>query len=138
MYYLGLFDISGQEDFDRLRPLSYSQTDVFVVCVNIENKRQFESAEKKWIPEITHHCPGVPYVLVGVIDPPEDFHEDSILQVTPAEMKAYGKALARRIGAWKYVQCNLHSTVQVKAVFIEVSNHLLYKRLTAMKISPEN
>jgi cell division control protein 42 len=31
-YTLGLFDTAGQEDYDRLRPLSYPQTDVFLVC----------------------------------------------------------------------------------------------------------
>ena len=30
-YTLGLFDTAGQEDYDRLRPLSYPQTDVFLV-----------------------------------------------------------------------------------------------------------
>lgn len=29
---LGLFDTAGQEDYDRLRPLSYPSTDVFLVC----------------------------------------------------------------------------------------------------------
>ena len=29
---LGLWDTAGQEDYDRLRPLSYPQTDVFLVA----------------------------------------------------------------------------------------------------------
>ena len=31
---LGLWDTAGQEDYDRLRPLSYPQTDVFLICYN--------------------------------------------------------------------------------------------------------
>jgi len=31
-YTLGLYNTAGQEDYHRLRPLTYHQTDVFLVC----------------------------------------------------------------------------------------------------------
>ncbi|KAF6775228.1 hypothetical protein AHF37_05724 [Paragonimus kellicotti] len=46
-YTLGLFDTAGQEDYDRLRPLSYPQTDVFLVCFSVANPASLENAKEK-------------------------------------------------------------------------------------------
>ncbi len=62
---LGLWDTSGQEDYDRLRPLSYPQTDVFLICFSLVDPASFEKVRAKWCPEVRHHCPAVPLVLVG-------------------------------------------------------------------------
>src|SRR5207244_12671577 len=64
-YTLGLFDTAGQEDYDRLRPLSYPQTDVFLVCFSVTSPASFENVREKWFPEVHHHCPGVPCLIVG-------------------------------------------------------------------------
>jgi GTPase SAR1 family protein len=45
-------DTAGQEDYDRLRPLSYPQTDVFVLCFSIASPTSLENVASKWIPEI--------------------------------------------------------------------------------------
>merc|ERR1711998_419620 len=62
---LGLWDTAGQEDYDRLRPLSYPQTDVFIVCYSVISPASFENVKSKWFPELNHHSPGVPIILVG-------------------------------------------------------------------------
>eukprot|EP01084_Bolivina_argentea_P020973 38958_1 len=49
--YLGLWDVRTDEDYDRLRPLSYPQTDVFLVCFSIISKDSFENVKYKWVPE---------------------------------------------------------------------------------------
>jgi cell division control protein 42 len=46
-YTLGLFDTAGQEDYDRLRPLSYPQTDVFLVCFSVVSPSSFENVREK-------------------------------------------------------------------------------------------
>ena len=62
---LGLWDTAGQEDYDRLRPLSYPQTDVFLICFSVVSPSSFENVTSKWCPEIKHHCADAPILLVG-------------------------------------------------------------------------
>merc|ERR1712098_748985 len=70
---LGLWDTAGQEDYDRLRPLSYPQTDVFLVCFSVESPTTYENVKEKWIKEVRHHAPTTPVLLVGTkIDLRED------------------------------------------------------------------
>ena len=54
---LGLWDVSGRGNFDqsRLRPLSYPQTDVFLICCSISNKQSFDHVKTLWAPEIKEH-----------------------------------------------------------------------------------
>jgi cell division control protein 42 len=63
-YTLGLFDTAGQEDYDRLRPLSYPHTNVFLVCFSVVNPSSFRNIEK-WVVEINYYCPNIPFLLIG-------------------------------------------------------------------------
>ncbi|CAL1534791.1 unnamed protein product [Lymnaea stagnalis] len=62
---LGLWDTAGQEDYDRLRPLSYPQTDIFLICFSVERLSSLDNVKDKWLPEIKHFCPETPIVLVA-------------------------------------------------------------------------
>jgi small GTP-binding protein len=62
---LGLWDTAGGEDFDRLRPLSYPMANVFLVCFSVVSPTSYESVAAKWIPELRHHAPNAPIILVG-------------------------------------------------------------------------
>ena len=66
-YTLGLFDTAGQEDYDRLRPMSYDKTDVFLVCFSVVSPSSFYNVKEKWLPELQGRpdTKKVPWVLVG-------------------------------------------------------------------------
>ena len=64
-YVLMLWDTAGQEDYDRLRPLSYDQVDIVIICYDVTSQSSFENVEIRWIPEARHFCPDAPIVLVG-------------------------------------------------------------------------
>lgn len=35
------------------------------VYINLHSRASFENVKSKWLPEIRHHAPGVPFILVG-------------------------------------------------------------------------
>lgn len=71
---LDLLDLGG-EDYARLRPLSYPQTDVFLVCFSCISWSSLENIERKWLPEIALHKPNTPIILnctkCDLIDDPQ-------------------------------------------------------------------
>merc|ERR1711964_208653 len=121
-YTLGLFDTAGQEDYDRLRPLSYPQTDVFLVCFSVVTPPSFENVREKWVPEITHHCPKTPFLLVGT---QVDLRDDQCTTEKLAKAKQRpigceaGEKLARDMKAVKYVECSALTQKGLKNVFDE-------------------
>ncbi|KAK4235593.1 hypothetical protein C8A03DRAFT_36541 [Achaetomium macrosporum] len=62
---LALWDTAGQEDYDRLRPLSYPDTHGMVLCFAIDSPDSLWNVLAKWIFEAAHFCKEVPVFLVG-------------------------------------------------------------------------
>jgi len=127
---LGLWDTAGQEDYDRLRPLSYPQTDVFLVAFSIISPHSFENVKSKWWPEVQHHAPGVPIILVGT---KQDLRND---QSMVAQLQAKGlhvisneeaQQRAGEISAVKYLECSALTQENLKTVFDEAIRAALNK-----------
>lgn len=121
-YTLGLFDTAGQEDYDRLRPLSYPQTDVFLVCFSVVNPASYENVKEKWVPEILHHCQRTPFLLVGTqIDLREE--TSTLDKLAKNKLKPIsseqGEKLAKELKAVKYVECSALTQKGLKNVFDE-------------------
>jgi Ras-related C3 botulinum toxin substrate 1 len=119
---LGLWDTAGQEDYDRLRPLSYPQTDVFLVAFSLISPSSFDNVSAKWYPEIKHHCPNAPIILVGTkLDMRDDAETVSKLKAKKLEPVSYqaGLARAKEIGAAKYLECSALTQKGLKSVFDE-------------------
>lgn len=113
-YNMTLWDTAGQEDYERLRPLSYPNTNCFLVCFSVEkNSASYDNVHLKWVPEVRHHRPHTPIILVATkIDLRED---PSILCYTPEE----GKKLKRKIKAQSYMECSALQMRGLDELFIE-------------------
>jgi len=125
---LGLWDTAGQEDYDRLRPLSYPQTDVFLICFSLVSPASFENVRAKWFPEVSHHCPNTPIILVGTkLDLREDKETIEKLKEKKLAPITYpqGLAMMKEITAVKYVECSALTQKGLKQVFDEAIRSVL-------------
>jgi small GTP-binding protein len=129
---LALFDTAGQEDFDRLRPLSYPDTNVILMCFSVDNPVSASSVVQKWIPEVRHFCGKCPIILVAC---KMDLRTDP---QTIAKLKAQnekpvttetGKQLAAQIKADAYMECSAKTREGVQDLFI-LAARLSFKKHT--------
>eukprot|EP00300_Choanocystis_sp_HF-7_P017521 c19755_g1_i1.p1 GENE.c19755_g1_i1~~c19755_g1_i1.p1 ORF type:complete len:188 (-),score=56.22 c19755_g1_i1:173-736(-) len=109
---LGLWDTAGQEDYDRLRPLSYPNTDVFLLCYAVNNRTSFENVKTMWAKELRHFIgkAPTPIVLVGT-------KADTALSCNRAVSVEEAEAMAKSIGAAASIQCSAMTQENLKAVF---------------------
>ncbi|KAL4780349.1 P-loop containing nucleoside triphosphate hydrolase protein [Aspergillus varians] len=116
---LALWDTAGQEEYDRLRPLSYPETDLLFVCFAIDCPASLENVVDKWYPEVLHFCPTTPIILVGLKSDLRNkracielLKTQGLTPVTPEQ----GKAVADRMNA-SYVECSSKEMRGVDSVF---------------------
>jgi len=126
---LGLWDTAGQEDYDRLRPLSYPSTDVFLICFSLVNPASFTNVKTKWHPEVRHHCPDAKILLVGT---KLDLRDDKMTLesladrgLAPVTTEA-GMKMANDIGAVGYVECSSLTQKGLKSVFDEAIKCVIF------------
>jgi small GTP-binding protein len=118
---LHLWDTAGQETYDKLRPLAYQKTDCFILCYAINSESSLHNAEKKWMPELKHHCPKTDVVLVGT---------KMDLRNTPKEAvsEAQAKKIKSKIKASAYIECSARSRENVENIFKEAVRAVMRRR----------
>lgn len=138
---LGLWDTAGQAEYDRLRPLSYPQTEIFLCCFSVVSPDSFQNVRAKWIPEILHHSPkDILIVLVGTkADLRDDLHlldELAVRKQKPVTTEQAEK-LAKDVGAVKYIECSAATQQGVLELFDYLIRAVLNPPLQAPAPSKE-
>ena len=49
----------------RLRPLSYPDSNVILMCFSIDSPDSLTNVGEKWYPELRYYCPKAPILVVG-------------------------------------------------------------------------
>jgi len=110
---VGLWDTCGYADYARLRPLSYPPTDVFALIFSLVDPTSLWDILDIWQPEIAHHIPGAPFVLIGT---KMDLRHTVSRSVTTRQ----GVAMAAKLGAKSYIECSSRTNENVREAFRQV------------------
>jgi len=117
---LALWDTAGQEDYDRLRPLSYPDSHVILICFAVDSPDSLDNVQEKWISEVLHFCSGLPIILVGckmdLRHDPKTMEELRRVNQKPVTAEQ-GLSVAQKIGASKYLECSAKNNQGVREVF---------------------
>ena len=101
------------------------------IVSNLINGANADMFGPKWFPEIDHHAPSVPIILVGTkLDLREDPATLESLRSKRMEPVSYDQALivAKEIRAHKYLECSALTQRNLKSVFDEAIRLVLWKR----------
>lgn len=94
------------------------------MCFSVTSPASFENVREKWFPEVHHHCPGVPCLIVGtqtdLRDDPSVREKLGKQKMSPVR-KEDGEKMAKELGAVRYVECSALTQYKLKDVFDEVS-----------------
>ena len=111
---LSLWDTAGQEDFDKLRPFSYPESDVILIVFSIDSKDSLENVVEKWTPELNHYCNKVNRILVGTKKDLRYTDEGRGKVLVPYEE---GRKVCDKIKACGYIECSSLYRDGVQEVF---------------------
>lgn len=125
---LNLYDTAGQDDYDRLRPLSYQEANLILVCFDVTNPNSFENVLIKWFPEVKHFCREVPVILIGC---KTDLRKD---KECARKLKAMnqvpitytqGEEIRQQMNAELYLECSAKYQENVEDIFREATKRAL-------------
>jgi len=117
---MNLWDTAGQEEYDKLRPLSYPNTDALIICYSVDCKPSYVNIKDKWIKEVREAAPNSPFILVATkTDLRDDPKAIAELKKTGQTFltREQGEELKEAIGAKVYMECSAKSRVGVEEVF---------------------
>ena len=101
---------------------------MFLICFSLTSTTSFDNVKQKWFPEVKHHCPNVPIILIGTkLDLREDKDTIAKLAEKSQEAVSYSKGLAlqKDIEAVKYQECSALTQKGLKQVFDEAIRAVL-------------
>ncbi|CAB1436915.1 unnamed protein product [Pleuronectes platessa] len=110
---LGLWDTGGNDNFRQIRPRSYQQADVVLICYSVANPNSLANVQHKWMAEVRENLPRVPVLVVAT---QTDLRETGAHR-SGCISAAEGRRMAQEVHAKGYLECSSLSNRGVQQVF---------------------
>lgn len=102
---VNIWDTSGSAEYDHIRPLSFGDATVFIVCFDVTRSTTLENIQRKWLPEIRQRHADKPIIMVGCKTDLKADHKPTNVHKRFV-MSTQGLLLAKHIGAIAYYECS--------------------------------
>jgi small GTP-binding protein len=117
---LTTLDSPSGDEYSRLRPLAYPDTDVFILLFSVVDPTSFINIITQSVPELLRHCPNTPILLCGSkVDLRDDPQTRSKLydRHTVAISAAEGQYMAKISGCVGYIENSSKNLSSVSETF---------------------
>ncbi|KAI8091395.1 small GTPase superfamily [Gilbertella persicaria] len=121
----------GQEEFDRIRALSYSDTHVIVICYSVDNRDSLENIPNRWLEELQEGCPFAKIILVALkCDLRQDETALKTMKLIGYEERIIkGLEVAKKIHAIRYLECSAKHNRGVRECFEQAARVATFVKL---------
>ena len=108
------------------------------MCFSVDSHDSLENISAKWVPEVQHFCPNVPFLLIST---KKDLRNDPATKLALEREKMYiirpdqGKSMAEKVGAYSYLECSAKTREGVREVFDTATRAALQKKKSRSRCS---
>ena len=101
------------------------------MCFSVDMQDSLENIQAKWVPEVRHFCPNVPFLLIAT---KKDLRNDPATKSNLARDKLevirseLGRVMSEKVGAYSYLECSAKTREGVREVFDAATRAALSKR----------
>lgn len=105
---LVLWDSACNEEYNEVRPLAYKNTNFFLLCFALNNKKSLENAENIWLKEISPYVKDAKLILVGT--------KRDLQVLADSQISSF----LYRINPYLYIECSTRSGENVQQLFDDI------------------
>ena len=131
-YYMMIVDMSGRKEHEKMRPIAFTATNVFLMFFAIDNKESYDNILNNHYPAMMKYAPRAKIILVGTKSDLRSTGNTNLIS------QQDGEQLAVQIQAEKYMECSTINNTGVNEIIEIAQIEAAVKNKDQMKGRPKD